>query len=242
MSLNFIDLTLISRFDSCRIQRNFNADATVLPAKPKEKEPALSVCKLFPLCQSGCSALGFSFSRSESDSAVPAPQTVHRPQAQSRETPSFPSRFSRSDANGLCNHRNDVCNTIIPQQKTEPSSSAQPREQLPEMQCRKSDRNGVADVDQTGSNVFVIRVPHPPGSPPASRPSCRRYGCTCLLQQAHGLVAMADAFTRSRSVGEPPRVDMAPEWWHGSRCRWRAWISFAISCVVPTPSATMMMK
>lgn len=93
MSLKFYRLDVNIQIDSCRIQRNFNADATVLPAKPKEKEPALSVCKLFSLCRSGCSALGFSFSRSGSDSAVPAPQTVHRPQAQSRETPSFPSRF-----------------------------------------------------------------------------------------------------------------------------------------------------
>ena len=91
----------------------------------------------------------FPFSRSGSDSAVPAPQTVHHPQAQSRKTPSFPSRFSRSDANGLCNHRNDVCNTIIPQQKrSRPLSLA--KRTAPEMQCRKSDRNGVADVDQDG--------------------------------------------------------------------------------------------
>ena len=87
MSLKFYRLDVNIQIDSCRIQRNFNADATVLPAKSKEKEPALSVCKLFSLCRSGCSALGFFFSRSGSDSAVPAPQTVHRPQAQSRETP-----------------------------------------------------------------------------------------------------------------------------------------------------------
>lgn len=93
MSLKFYRLDVNIQINSCCIQRNSNADATVLPAKPKEKEPALSVCKLFSLCRSGCSALGFSFSRSGSDSAVPAPQTVHRPQAQSRETPSFPSRF-----------------------------------------------------------------------------------------------------------------------------------------------------
>lgn len=80
MSLKFYRFDVNIQIDSCRIQRNFNADATVLPAKPKEKEPALSVCKLFSLCRSGCSALGFSFSRSGSDSAVPAPQTciVHR--------------------------------------------------------------------------------------------------------------------------------------------------------------------
>ena len=97
MSLKFYRLDVNIQIDSCRIQRNSNADATVLLAKPKEKEPALSVCKLFSLCRSGCSALGFSFSRSGPDSAVPAPQTVHRPQAQSRETPSFPSRFSRCE-------------------------------------------------------------------------------------------------------------------------------------------------
>ena len=97
MSLKFYRFDVNIQIDSCCIQRNSNADATVLPAKPKEKEPALSVCKLFSLCRSGCSALGFSFSRSGSDSAVPAPQTVHRPQAQSRETPSFPSRFSRCE-------------------------------------------------------------------------------------------------------------------------------------------------
>ena len=136
MSLKFYRLYVNIQIDSCRIQRNSNADATVLPAKPKEKEPALSVCKLFSLCRSGCSALGFSFSRSGSDSAVPAPQTVHRPQAPSRETPSFPSRFSRSDANGLCNHRNDVCNTIITQQKrSRPLSLA--KRTAPEMQRRK---------------------------------------------------------------------------------------------------------
>lgn len=149
MPLKFYRIYVNIQIDSCRIQRNFNADATVLPAKSKEKEPALSVCKLFSLCRSGCSALGFSFSRSGFDRAVPAPQTVHRPQAQSRETPSFPSRFSRSDANGLCNHRNDVCNTIITQQKrSRPLSPA--KRTAPEMQCRKSDRNGVADVDQDG--------------------------------------------------------------------------------------------
>lgn len=80
MSLKFYRLDVNIQIDSCCIQKNSNADATVLPAKPKEKEPALSVCKLFSLCRSGCSALGFSFSRSGSDSAVPAPQTciVHR--------------------------------------------------------------------------------------------------------------------------------------------------------------------
>ena len=136
MSLKFYRLDVNIQIDSCRIQRNFNADATVLPAKSKEKEPALSVYKLFSLCRSGCSALGFFFSRSGSDSAVPAPQTVHRPQAQSRETPSFPSRFSRSDANGLCSHRNDVCNTIITQQKrSRPLSLA--KRTAPEMQRRK---------------------------------------------------------------------------------------------------------
>lgn len=158
MSLKFYRFDVNIQIDSCRIQRNFNADATVLPAKPKEKEPALSVCKLFSLCRSGCSALGFSFSRSGSDSAVPAPQTAHRPQAQSRETPSFPSRFSRSDANGLCNRRNDVCNTIIAQQKrSRPLSLA--KRTAPEMQCRKSDRNGVADVDQDGVQCLRQKSP-----------------------------------------------------------------------------------
>lgn len=99
MSSKFYRFDVNIQIDSCCIQRNFNADATVLPAKPKEKEPALSVCKLFSLCRSGCSALDFSFSRSGSDSAVPAPQTVHRPQAQSRETPSFPSRFRAVNRN-----------------------------------------------------------------------------------------------------------------------------------------------
>ena len=47
MSLKFYRFDVNIQIDSCRIQRNFNADATVLPAKPKEKEPALSVCKLF---------------------------------------------------------------------------------------------------------------------------------------------------------------------------------------------------
>ena len=156
MPLKFYRFDVNIQIDSCRIQRNSNADTTVLPAKPKEKEPALSLCKLFSLCRSGCSALGFSFSRSESDSAVPAPQTVHRPQAQSRETPSFPSRFSRSDANGLCNHRNDVCNTIIPQQKKEPSS--QPSQENSSRNAMQ--KNQIEMVLQTsirtGSNVFVI--------------------------------------------------------------------------------------
>lgn len=189
MSLKFYRFDVNIQIDSCRIQRNFNADATVLPAKPKEKEPALSVCKLFSLCRSGCSALGFSFSRSGSDSAVPAPQTVHRPQAQSRETPSFPSRFSRSDANGLCNHRNDVCNTIITQQKRScPLSLA--KRTAPEMQCRKSDRNGVADVDQDGVEGlghferFIHRVVHQLLALHADDAVV-----LALLQQAHGLVA-----------------------------------------------------
>ena len=155
MSLKFYRLDVNIQIDSCRIQRNFNADATVLPAKPKEKEPALSVCKPFSLCRSGRSALGFSFSRSESDSAVPAPQTVHRPQAQSRETPSFPSRFSRSDANGLCNHRNDVCNTIITQQKRSRSLSLAKRT-APESNAGNQIEMVLQTSIRTGSNVFVI--------------------------------------------------------------------------------------
>lgn len=154
MSLKFYRFDVNIQIDSCRIQRNFNADATVLPAKPKEKEPALSVCKLFSLCRSGCSALGFSFSRSGSDSAVPAPQTVHRPQAQSRETPSFPSRFSRSDANGLCSHRNDVCNTIIT--KKGAALSAWPREQLQKCNAGNQIEMVLQTSIRTGSNVLVI--------------------------------------------------------------------------------------
>lgn len=99
MSLKFIDLTLIFRLILATFKEIPMQTLPVLPAKPKEKEPALSVYKLFSLCRSGCSALGFSFSRSGSDSAVPAPQTVHRPQAQSRETPSFPSRFRAVNRN-----------------------------------------------------------------------------------------------------------------------------------------------
>lgn len=189
MSLKFYRIDVNIQIDSCRIQRNSNADATALPAKPKEKEPALSVCKLFSLCRSGCSALGFSFSRSGSDSAVPAPQTVHRPQAQSRETPSFPSRFSRSDANGLCSHRNDVCNTIITQQKrSRPLSLA--KRTAPEMQCRKSDRNGVADVDQDGVEglghfeCFIHRVVHQLLALHADDAVV-----LALLQQAYSLIA-----------------------------------------------------
>ena len=156
MSLKFIDLTLIFRLILAAFKEIPMQTLPVLPAKPKEKEPALSVCKLFSLCRSGCSALGFSFSRSGPDSAVPAPQTVHRPQAPSRETPSFPSRFSRSDANGLCNHRNDVCNTIITQQKKEPPS--QPSQENSSRNAMQ--KNQIEMVLQTsirtGSNVFVI--------------------------------------------------------------------------------------
>ena len=103
MSLKFYRLDVNIQIDSCRIQRNSNADATVLPAKPKEKEPALSVCKLFSLCRSGCSALGFSFSRSGSDSAVPAPQTVHRPQAHPELMIRFCQQFMSHSAHLLHN-------------------------------------------------------------------------------------------------------------------------------------------
>lgn len=156
MPSKFYRLDVNIQIDSCRIQRNSNADTTVLPAKSKEKEPALSVCKLFSLCRSGCSALGFSFSRSGSDSAAPAPQTVHRPQAPVTRNSIFPfSFFALRCQWSLQPSKRRVQHHYTPTKKEPSSQPSQENSSRNAMQKNQIEMVLQTSI-RTGSNVFVI--------------------------------------------------------------------------------------